>query len=347
MSKRFGPIFLWVASKSSSHGRVRKAIFEDRVWSTILKSYCAHSTFAASQTPGLGNNRSDERETRMANDISDIIDLDAYPIDQLNNPRRAELVAHCQNHLDSNGCLSLPDFVCADQIEAIRQMYQPLLPGVFRPTDLVSPYGAHADDDTFPEDHPRRFRFERGGGFVGADEIPDDCALWTIIRWDALTAFLREVLRTDALYPYADPIASMAANVMWEDHVFPWHYDTNEFTVSIMVQAPDAGGQFQYFPNSRTPTDDRFDTAKRVFDGDTTGMKTLDLEPGDMQLFKGRYSLHQVSAIQGATPRIVALPSWSSVPGQVGVVDRMLKSYGRALPIHYERAGQSPDGLTQ
>jgi hypothetical protein len=29
----------------------------------------------------------------------------------------------------------------------------------------------------------------------------------------------------------------------------------------------------------------------------------------------------------------------------VGVVERMIKSYGRALPIHYERQEQSPDNL--
>jgi len=283
----------------------------------------------------------------MPHDIYDILDLDTYPIHALDSPRRDALVAHCQEHLDDTGCLSLPNFVHAERIEEIRQMYQPLLKDVYRPNDPVSPYGAHPDDQSFPEGHPRRHRFRKGGGFVCADEIPQDSTLWAIFRWNALTMFLRDVLRTQELYPYADPMASMAANVMWDGDVFPWHYDTNEFTVSIMVQAPRAGGAFEYVPNIRTPEDENYAAVGRVFDGDRTGVRQLMLRPGDMQLFRGRYTLHRVAPVEGPIPRIVALPSWSSKPGQVGVVERMLRSYGRALPIHYERAGLAPDNLAQ
>ena len=77
------------------------------------------------------------------------------------------------------------------------------------------------------------------------------------------------------------------------------------------------------------------------YGGDREGVRTLELHPGDMQLFRGRYSLHRVSRVEGTKPRNEALPSWSSQPGQIGVVERTINSYGRALPVHYAGTGSS------
>jgi hypothetical protein len=62
-------------------------------------------------------------------------------------------------------------------------------------------------------------------------------------------------------------------------------------------------------------------------------------------LFKGRYSLHRVSPLEGPTPRYVAIFSYVEEPGMVGSVERTRQLYGRTLPIHHERAGRRADAL--
>ena len=72
---------------------------------------------------------------------------------------------------------------------------------------------------------------------------------------------------------------------------------------------------------------------------------SIDLEPGDLQLFLGRYSLHRVTPLKGKRPRYVAIFSYVDQPDMVGSPERARQLYGRVLPIHLERAGLRADTL--
>ena len=98
-------------------------------------------------------------------------------------------------------------------------------------------------------------------------------------------------------------------------------------------------------PNLRTPTDENYDGVGRVLDGDQSLIHSLHLEPGDLQIFKGRYSLHRVTPLSGPTMRYVAIFSFTEMEGVVGSPERTKQLYGRVLPIHLERAGMRGDAL--
>ena len=123
---------------------------------------------------------------------------------------------------------------------------------------------------------------------------------------------------------------------------FPWHFDTNNFTVTIAIQNADGGGAFEYAANIRA-NGENFDTVHEVLNGTSERVTTLHLEPGDLQIFRGRYSLHRVTPLRGSTRRYVAIFSYVDQPGMVATPERCKQLYGRALPIHYERAGQRAD----
>ena len=36
-----------------------------------------------------------------------------------------------------------------------------------------------------------------------------------------------------------------------EDEGFPWHFETNNFTITLGIQSADEGGLFEYAPNIR------------------------------------------------------------------------------------------------
>ena len=74
-------------------------------------------------------------------------------------------------------------------------------------------------------------------------------------------------------------------------------------------------------------------------------MFTMYLEPGDLQIFKGRYSLHRVTPLSGPIMRYVAIFSFTEMEGIVGSPERTKQLYGRVLPIHLERAGMRGDAL--
>ena len=62
----------------------------------------------------------------------------------------------------------------------------------------------------------------------------------------------------------------------------------------------------------------------------------LELKPGDLQLFKGRFSLHRVTKNKGSTDRLTVILAYASKPNIIGTVERTKQVYGRALPIHYK-----------
>ncbi len=65
---------------------------------------------------------------------------------------------------------------------------------------------------------------------------------------------------------------------------------------------PNAAGAFEYAPMIRTSQDENFEEVSKVLDETSEKVISLALQPGDLQLFKGRYSLHRVTPLEGPTP---------------------------------------------
>jgi len=126
---------------------------------------------------------------------------------------------------------------------------------------------------------------------------------------------------------------------------FPWHFDTNNYTVTLAIQNAESGGVFEYSPNVRTATDENYAVVESVLDDDRRRIRTAPLAPGDLQIFRGRYSLHRVTALGGTRRRYVAIFSFAEAPDMVGSVERTRQLYGRVLPVHIERGRMRHDGL--
>ena len=69
-------------------------------------------------------------------------------------------------------------------------------------------------------------------------------------------------------------------------------------------------------------------------------MHSLDLRPGDLQIFRGRHSLHRVTRVGAdSCPRHAAIFAYTREPGVIGRVARTRQLFGRVLPEH-EQAEQ-------
>ena len=84
-----------------------------------------------------------------------------------------------------------------------------------------------------------------------------------------------------------------------------------------MIQKPEKGGIFEYCPNIREPGNENFDEVKKVLNGDRTRVKQLKLEPGDLQIFKGRFTLHRVTEVEGQKSRYMCIPAYVLDPWRV------------------------------
>lgn len=277
-------------------------------------------------------------------DISAIVDLDRYPLDQPGSAGYRAALDAIQGDLDAFGCGVLKGFVRPEILAAMVEEADRVAPLAHRSFGRTNAYFTQ-DRDDLPESHPLRRFYDRSNAFVPADNFGADSPLRAIYAWPPFADFIGTALRQQAFFPYADPLADVIINLTEEGAGFPWHFDTNNFTVTLAIQNGEAGGEFEYVPALRTAEDEHYEAVQAVLDDRSDRVRTLVLEPGDLQLFKGRYALHRVRPVEGATRRYVAIFSFVEKEGMVGSPERTRQLYGRVLPIHLERAGHRDDAL--
>ena len=270
-----------------------------------------------------------------------IIDTDTYPIHDRAAPAFRALLDQVQGALDRDGCAVLKGFVRPTAIPELVKEAETAAPRAHRSTGRTNAYFTK-DDPTLPPDHPMRRFYDRSNAFIPGDNFGGESLLRQIYTWPPFAAFAKSALRQDRFFPYADPLGDVIVNAADEGNGFPWHFDTNNFTLTLCLQNADDGGAFEYAPNIRREGEN-FAAVSAVLNGSSPLIKTLHLEPGDLQIFKGRYSLHRVAPLKGKTPRYVAIFSFVEDPDMVGAPERTKQLYGKVLPIHLERAGQRSD----
>ena len=271
---------------------------------------------------------------------SDLIDYERYPINR-DGAARDILVERVRSDLASDGCAVIKRFLTAKGIAALAAEADGVAEKGHRSFNRTNAYFTK-DDPSLPPDDPRRQFFDRSNSFVPADNFPKDGPLRTVHDSRGFDDFIKDCLQETEFHRYADPLADVIVNVAEEGNGFPWHFDTNNFTVTIAIQNAEEGGAFEYAPRIRAG-DENFAEVARVLNGTSDKVKVLHLEPGDLQIFRGRYSLHRVAPLFGARPRFVAIFSYVGEPNMVGSPERTMQLYGRTLPIHHERAGQRAD----
>ena len=275
---------------------------------------------------------------------ADFMDLDRYPLDGRDPHRYAAAVSAARAQLAEDGCCVLPGFVTESALPGLVAEADAVAGNAHRSFNRTNAYFSE-DDPNLPEDDPRRRFYDRSNVFVPADNFGSDSGLRAIYEYAPFQHFIRAVLGAQDFYRYADPLADVIINVVEEGEGFPWHFDTNNFTVTLAIQNGEAGGVFEYAPGLRSTDDECFDAVADVLDDRSDRVKSLHLVPGDLQIFKGRYSLHRVTPVTGARRRYVGIFSFVETEGMVGSVARTQQLYGRVLPIHLERAGMRGDTL--
>jgi hypothetical protein len=272
----------------------------------------------------------------------DFINLKTYPIGA-DGPERVALLETVRADLERDGCAVLKGFLTADGVAALTAEAESVSEQGHRSFNRTNAYFTK-DDPDLPADHPKRQFFDRSNAFIPADNFSPDGALRQIHDFEGFDAFIQACLQEENFYRYADPLADVIVNMAEEGEGFPWHFDTNNFTVTLAIQNAESGGAFEYAPAIRAENENFYEVG-RVLRGQSDRVKVLELEPGDLQLFRGRYSLHRVAPLKGQRRRYVAIFSYVEEPNMVGAPERTEQLYGRTLPIHHERAGQRIDAL--
>ena len=273
-------------------------------------------------------------DQRAPSDPSTYIDTARYPVHlHHDDPARRAVVERLRHDLATNGVVILDGFVTPEAVARIAadadvRLVDAHLEDVWGTAYLGLP------DESFPEGHPRRTAVHSRTHVLAYDLVPASCPARQLFEWDALAAFLGEMIDRGPLYRMDDPLGALNLTVMDEGHVQGWHYDSTDFVVSIAVRASDAGGDFECVADQRSTGDERYEQVAEVLAG-TAGdrVAVYPMTPGTLMVFEGRNALHRVSPVVGDVSRVVALFGYATTPGTSSSDLLKLVRYGRTEPL--------------
>lgn len=219
--------------------------------------------------------------------LDQVVDTAHYPLSELASARGRAVVSRARRDLSAHGCTVLPDFVRPSLRDVLRQECSAIAPRAHHDVETVNVYNIAVDSalphgPSGPEDLRAGQRVRRPGPHPRG--LPHQ---WlysdTVFRH-----FIARCFELPELHELADPLSGLVLNVVAPGLEHPWHFDTNEFTVSMLTQQAQDGGVFEYCPNIRTARQENFDDVRDVLDGRGELLThRLPLQPGDLQLFKG------------------------------------------------------------
>jgi hypothetical protein len=266
--------------------------------------------------------------------LSGVVDTGAYPLTEPDTDPWKAVVARIQEDLDGDGCSVLANFVRPSLFDELRSQGAAAAPHAHYTVEAVNVYNIDVDTP-LPDGHPGRVSMQRGNAFVARDQIEPGAIISQLYSNGLFRHFLAACFGLPGLYELADPLSALVLNVIRPGLEHPWHFDTNEFTVSMLTQQPEDGGVFEFCPNIRSAADEHLDDVAAVLAGEADHLiHRLTLRPGDLQLFKGRFALHRVSQVRGSTDRHTAIFAYTERPGVIGSVARTKQLFGRVLPEH-------------
>jgi len=269
--------------------------------------------------------------------IDDLVDFTIYPLDCPESKQYKKALEDARAQLNEDGCAIFRNLLRPTAVKVISQEIIARKSTTHFSTSSMNPYFHSTHNPDYPDHHPVNTFIERSSGFIPGDSWDSSLAIDVLFRSEALTQFIRDALETKSVYCYADPLAGLTANILDPGQQFAWHFDTNDFAVTAMIDEADDGGLFEYVPMTRTPDDESFEKIQQVLDGDRTMVKTLDLRAGDLQIFRGRHSLHRVTRVpMSSKPRHAAIFAYTAEPGVIGRVERTRQLFGRVLAAHEE-----------
>ena len=255
--------------------------------------------------------------------FEDIVNLEKYPITNLG------FVQKCHGQLAESGSLLLPEFIQPEIVDVLKREAVEYSDLAYYCRQTHTAYLSAPDPD-FALNHPRNRQVVSSKGCITDDQIPAGSYLRTIYNDPSFRRFLCVVLDENTLYNYADPLSSVNVHYYQEGQELGWHFDNSSFAVTLMIQSPDSGGDFEYIPALRDSANDEmnFSGVGKALDGEVESIR-LGINAGTLALFRGKNSLHRVTPVKGRTNRIQVVLAYNTKPGVALSEDARLTFYGR------------------
>jgi hypothetical protein len=269
----------------------------------------------------------------VASDALSFVDLDRFPLNQSDSEAYHECVEGARSSLSDDGCCVLQGLINEDALNDTAAETRNLASYAYFAGSRATVYGG-SPDMSLPSEDPRRVEVQRDNGFVAGDRIPAETRIRQLYHAPAFRNFIGACVGFEDIYEFADPLAQLVVNVLPPASGHGWHFDTNEFIVTLLTQPSDDGGRFEYCPQIRSAKNEHYDDVGGVLADNTKLVRGLDIRTGDLQIFYGRYSLHRVTPVEGTRDRHTVIFAYTERPDLYGDPEKTRQIFGRTTGAH-------------
>ncbi|MDB4558841.1 2OG-Fe(II) oxygenase [Amylibacter sp.] len=260
--------------------------------------------------------------------MHDILDLTRFPIDRPDTPEWQNLVDRCRADIVADGMFNLDGLLRPAVAAEVAVGLMPKFEAEsFEHARMHNIYFKKSIPDV-ADDHPALTQFETSNRTLCGDQLGQG-ALMALYEWPPFAQFLAACMGKETLHTMADPLARVNVMAYREGQALNWHFDRSEFTTTLLLQAPEQGGGFEYCSNLRSEDDPNYDGVARLLRGQEA-TREITLSAGTLNVFAGKNTAHRVTPVEGGTDRVIAVFSYYETPDVMFSEEERVGFYGRA-----------------
>ncbi len=255
--------------------------------------------------------------------LSEIINYNEHPL------YNHEYINKCKAQISKKSLLVLNNFLTKECLNELNSEAISLMDKAFycsqNHTILLNKH-----DKTLKKDDPLNIEVKSDKGCVPHDLIDKNSKLNILYKSIIFKNFLKDVLNLNYLFPYSDPLSSINYNFYQKNQQLGWHFDNASFAITLMIQAADSGGEFEYVSEGRDYSRDFIDkTYIRNILNNSIIPKKINAAPGTLVLFYGRNYLHRVTPVISDKSRILVTLNYNEEEGIQLSENARLTFFGR------------------
>jgi hypothetical protein len=261
--------------------------------------------------------------------LSNILDLERYPLNRPGTDDWQALVDRCKADLKLDGMFNLEGLLKPEALANAVAEIQPVMDALSFVHKRSHNIYFRKEIPELPADHPALIKVDTINHTVCADQISQSLVMY-IYEWSPFIHFLSTVMEKPALFPARDNLARVNVMAYRDGETLNWHFDRSEFTTTLLLQAPERGGDFVYRTDLRSDDHQNYEGVAKLLRGQDDQVKTLVLKAGTLNVFRGKNTAHKVSTVRGKRERLIAVFSYFDKPGVVFSKEDQIGFYGRS-----------------
>jgi len=255
-------------------------------------------------------------------DLQGLVNISQYPVEDPTSSDFSKLVARCRETFVSDGIVTLPNFFTKEAVDAVVSEVEAAKGSAWF-TDTEHNVFLDSGDELFPQEHVRNRQLPTTVASLAYDCLDQKSPLLRLYHTESFTKFIGDVLGLPKLYRLADPLGAASINIFRPGTGHNWHFDESAFSVTLMLQTAEQGGDFRLTRPIREKGDEcggeresLFSNLEAVMARKEPGLsRSLTFEPATLSIFSGSRCLHEVTKVDGERDRFVAVFCFSTKAG--------------------------------